>query len=291
MCLSSSNPASSPLTGAHAGSGATGNGSGSGSVAAGNGSGNESGATGNGSGTGSGSGAADNGSGSGAGGSGGNGVDAFGGNGAGNGGQQGTSTAHAITIGGETGDGPVADDEDDLPPFEKRRKRCTSDVWEHFTKKRLVTEDNGKTYVQLWAHCKWPRCKHEGRCESNYRTTGFWTHLRVAHSVVKGQMQLKEEKDAETGITVVVPYRYDEEASLKKFYLAIVMHEYPFNISEHEYFVDFIKSLSPTFPIRSRNTVRKEIMNMFLVEKEKLYDYFKSVSCLFSATVDMWTSN
>jgi hypothetical protein len=32
-------------------------------------------------------------------------------------------------------------------------------------------------------------------------------------------------------------------------------------------------------------------MNMFLAEKEKLYDYFKSVSCWFSATMDMWTSN
>ena len=53
------------------------------------------------------------------------------------------------------------------------------------------------------------------------------------HSV-KGQMQLKWEKDGEKNITAVQPYRYDEEASLRKFYLAIIMHEYPFNISEHE---------------------------------------------------------
>ena len=45
------------------------------------------------------------------------------------------------------------------------------------------------------------------------------------------------EKDNGKGIKVVVPFRYDEEESLRKFYLAIVMHEYPFNISEHEYFV------------------------------------------------------
>jgi hypothetical protein len=94
---------------------------------------------------------------------------------------------------------------------------------------------------------------------------------------VKGQLQLKSEKDAETNMTLVQPYKYDEEASLKKFYLAIIMHEYPFNISEHEYFVEFIKSLRPSFPIKSRVTIRKEIMNMFLQEKEKLYDYFKTV--------------
>jgi len=88
-------------------------------------------------------------------------------------------------------------------------------------------------------------------------------------------LQLKCEKDGEKNITTVQPYRYDEEASLKKFYLAIIMHEYPFNISEHEYFVDFIKSLRPSFPIKSHVTVRKEIMNVFLQEKEKLYTYFK----------------
>jgi hypothetical protein len=32
-------------------------------------------------------------------------------------------------------------------------------------------------------------------------------------------------------------------------------------------------------------------MNMFLAEKERLYDYLKSVPCWFSATMDMWTSN
>ena len=108
---------------------------------------------------------------------------------------------------------------------------------------------------------------------------------------MKGQQQLKAETDNKKGITTVVPYKYDEEASLRKFYLAIVMHEYPFNISEHEYFVEFIKSLRPSFPIKSRVTIRKEIMSMFLKEKDELYAYFKSVSCRFSATMDMRTSN
>jgi len=196
------------------------------------------------------------------------------------GGQQGAGAADPIIVEGD----------DPLPPG-KKQKKCTSDVWQYFTKKRVVIEDNGKIYEQIWAHCDFPRCKHKGRCESNYGTTGFWTHLRVAHSIVKGQQQLKAETDNKKGITTVVPYKYDEEASLRKFYLAIVMHEYPFNISEHEYFVEFIKSLRPSFPIKSRVTIRKEIMSMFLKEKDQLYAYFKSVSCRFSATMDMWTSN
>ena len=66
----------------------------------------------------------------------------------------------------------------------KRRKRRTSNVWEYFTKKQVIKEDNGKTYLQVWAHCKQPGCKHKARAEGNYGTTGFWTHLRTTHSIV-----------------------------------------------------------------------------------------------------------
>ena len=46
------------------------------------------------------------------------------------------------------------------------------------------------------------------------------------------------------------------------------MHEYPFNMVEHDYFVEFIKSLRPTFPFKSHVTVRKDIMDIFLEQKE-----------------------
>jgi hypothetical protein len=77
---------------------------------------------------------------------------------------------------------------------------------------------------------------------------------------------------------------------LKKFYLVIIMHEYLFQIVEHDYYVDFIKSLWPSFPMKSCVIVRNDIMDMYLEEKEKLYAHLKIVRCKFSATMDMWTS-
>jgi hypothetical protein len=68
------------------------------------------------------------------------------------------------------------------------------------------------------------------------------------------------------------------------------MHEYPFNIVEHDYFVKFVNSLRPSFPLKSRVTARKEIMDIYLAEKEKLYAYLKTVICRFSTTMDIWTS-
>jgi hypothetical protein len=128
------------------------------------------------------------------------------------------------------------------------------------------------------------------RAESHQGTTGFQNHLKSAHNVVKGQQQLNIEKDHGKDMTVVQPFKYDLEVSLKKFYLAIIMHEYLFNIVEHKYFVEFIKSLRPSFPIKSHATVRKDIMNIYLEQKDKLYSKLKSVTSQFSAIMDMWTS-
>ena len=182
------------------------------------------------------------------------------------------------------------DDEEEVVGSSKRAKRCTSAVRKYFTKHTIVIEEGGKKYEQLWGHCNFPHCKHKYRAESNNGTNAFRNHLKLCHSIVKGQMQLMAEKDLGKDVSTVVPYGYDYETSLKKFYLAVIMHEYPFNIVEHDYFVDFISSLRPSFIFKSRVTGRKDIMDIYETEKDKLYAYLKTVKCRFSATMDMWTS-
>jgi hypothetical protein len=182
------------------------------------------------------------------------------------------------------------DDSNEVDVSGKRQKRCTSIVWQYFTKKEKIVEIDGKKYNQMWGHCNFPNCKAMYRAESYQGTSGFINHLRTAHSIVKGQQQLKADKDHGTNLTLVQTYKYDQEDSLKKFYLAIIMHEYPFQMAEHNYFVDFIKSLRPSFPLKSRVTVRNDIMDLYLEEKKKLYAHLKTVECRFSTTMDMWTS-
>jgi hypothetical protein len=175
----------------------------------------------------------------------------------------GSGSDHGTEAQSENGAAGNADDEIIvIEPTEdfadtKKKKKCTSDVWQYFTKKEKIIENEEGRYVQMWAYCNFPNCRAKYRCESNQGTTGFRNHLKSAHSVVKGQQQLKSEKDHGRDITVVEPYKYDQEVSLRKFYLAIVMHEYPFNIAQHDYFVEFIESLRPSFPIKSCVTVRK----------------------------------
>jgi hypothetical protein len=63
-----------------------------------------------------------------------------------------------------------------------------------------------------------------------------------------------------------------------------------FTIAQHKYFVTFIKSLQPSFPFKSRVTVRKEIMELYKEEKNMLYAHFKKLTCCVSFTMDTWTS-
>lgn len=52
-----------------------------------------------------------------------------------------------------------------------------------------------------------------------------------------------------------------------------------------------IRSLRPNFPIKGRKTARTRIMEIFHNEKNRLFDYFSSLNCRFSCTMDVWTSN
>ena len=175
-----------------------------------------------------------------------------------------------------------------VEPSTKRQKKTTSKVWDFYTKLTVTHKrDDGTTEVQVWAKCK--KCSYKTRGESNKGTTVLWNHVNAKHDVKKGQQQLKVEKSE--GKDIIETYKYDPEVSLKKFYQAIVMHEYPFVMAEHEFFVDFIKSLRPNFSFKSRITTRKEILDMHLAQKKKLFDQLKTISCRFSATMDMWTSN
>ena len=178
----------------------------------------------------------------------------------------------------------------EIEPAVKKQKKCTSKVWEYYTKYSVTvpTRDGGEE-KQVWAKCN--KCLHKARAETSRGTKALWNHVGFKHAIKQGQQQLQFENDEGGENSSVQIYRYDAEVSLKKFYLALIMHEYPFAMVEHEYFVDFVKSLRPGFLFKSHTTTRKEILDMFGDEKKKLYEQLKSLSCRFSSTMEMWTSN
>ena len=134
----------------------------------------------------------------------------------------------------------------------------------------------------MWAKCN--RCTHKARVESANGTKAFSNHLKLKQQILKGQQILNQSGNA------IATYKYDENASVRLLYYAIIMHEYPFSISQHKYFLKIIKSLKSSFPMKSCVAVRKEIFDLYKEEKNLLYAKFSKLSCYICFTMDTWTS-
>ncbi|CAL5046611.1 unnamed protein product [Urochloa decumbens] len=163
----------------------------------------------------------------------------------------------------------------------RRKKRKTSQVWQHYTDVFVEEKVDDMVIQKPMAACKY--CTNVLCATSKQGTTRLWNHYHSYHDENTAKPSTKKPSlDA---------LNYDEEASIRKYYLAIIMHEYPIKFSEHEYTNDFIRSLRPNFPIMGRKGSRTKIMDIFYNEKKSLFDFFTTLDCQFSCTMDVWTSN
>ncbi|KAK8984751.1 hypothetical protein V6N11_020066 [Hibiscus sabdariffa] len=67
------------------------------------------------------------------------------------------------------------------------------------------------------------------------------------------------------------------------------MHEYTLSIVDHEQFRIYCDTLQPMFDMPSRNTVKKDILDMFEKEKEKTLSKWEANEGRIAITTDMWT--
>nr|CAH65955.1 H0716A07.13 [Oryza sativa]CAH66110.1 OSIGBa0115D20.3 [Oryza sativa] len=80
------------------------------------------------------------------------------------------------------------DDSEVLPPPGKKQKKCSSEVWQHYTKYKVSKKGSDDTViVEEYAKCN--KCSYKRRCESNCGTSVFWNHLNNKHNIKSGQQQ------------------------------------------------------------------------------------------------------
>ncbi|CAN1791438.1 Putative AC9 transposase [Linum perenne] len=84
---------------------------------------------------------------------------------------------------------------------------------------------------------------------------------------------------------------YNPEVSRKQLGLAIVMHEYPLSIVERYYTRNFLIDLQPQFRVSGRNTIKKEILNTYEVERVKVSKNMNDNIGRITITADMWTAS
>jgi hypothetical protein len=178
----------------------------------------------------------------------------------------------------------VAGEDDNIIVGSKRKLK--SDVWLEFEQVTV----GGK----LKAKCNW--CKKHFVGDSKSGTTHLRSHLKTCQSkqCQKGLKQsiLKLGKN-EKGGAVVEKYVFDQVVARKELALMIYVHEYPLSMVDHVGFRRFCAALQlqPLFKVVSRNTIKKDILDMYEVQRLSLVNSFQQCQSRIVVTTDMWTAN
>ena len=164
------------------------------------------------------------------------------------------------------------------------KRKLKSDVWLEFEQVTV----GGK----LKAECNW--CKKHFVGDSKSGTTHLRSHLKTCQSkqCQKGLKQsiLKSGKNEKGGV-VVEKYVFDQVVARKELALMICVHEYPLSMVDHVGFRRFCAALQPLFKVVSRNTIKKDILDMYEVQRLSLVNSFQQCQSRIAVTTDMWTAN
>ncbi|CAL5360825.1 unnamed protein product [Camellia sinensis] len=181
-----------------------------------------------------------------------------------------------------TADDAELDDDVSQGPT-KRIRKLTSKVWDDFVK---FKGPNGNDI----ARCK--HCNREFVGESRKETSHLKNHLSKTCPVLKGPNAPRiASKAASESTPKAANFKFDQERSRMDFSRMVIKHNYPFNMVEHEFFEIFCNNLQPMFKLVSRNTVRADVLDVYEIEKAKLYQFLDELSSKITLTTDIWTSD
>ncbi|CAH1430225.1 unnamed protein product [Lactuca virosa] len=165
----------------------------------------------------------------------------------------------------------------------KRQRKLTSPVWKHF---EMIDELDENGNIQ--SKCK--KCGTKYIAESSYGIGNMLRHARTCNThnyADVGQLLIKTNMNCSLG-TRSVMYKHDEFRELVA--IAVARHNLPLQFVEYEGIRNCFSYLNPEVKTFCRNTVKSEIKNMYLVEKNKLCDVLQSIPGRVALTSDCWTS-
>lgn len=88
--------------------------------------------------------------------------------------------------------------------------------------------------------------------------------------------------------TIKIYCMIDQEVSRRDIVNAIILHGYPLNILNHYGLQKFIRGLQPMFKMVTRKTIKKDILNIYDSEKDKLFCLLEKLDCRVAITTNIW---
>ncbi|CAN0925295.1 Zinc finger BED domain-containing protein RICESLEEPER 2 [Linum grandiflorum] len=170
-------------------------------------------------------------------------------------------------------------------PFGAKRP-LKSNVWLHFI--RFLDKNN-----EMKARCKY--CKKVLGGDTNNGTTHLRNHTtrciqRQLHDGTQKNIKTNFLPKGVLGKKELCSGQYNAEVARKDLATMIVMHEYPLGMVDHLYFKIFCASLQPLFKVPCRNTLKRDILATYDVERKKIQKGIDSNKGRIAVTTDMWTA-
>lgn len=194
------------------------------------------------------------------------------------------NTAEQLSSQGTESEPIAVEEEVDAEPAHASSKRkLRSAVWNEF---KLI-----KIGGDWKAECMW--CKYKLVGESKHGTSHLSSHLKTCaarHAPIGPKQSKLRLTSSEDGKVNFENYVFDQEVARKELALMICVHEYPLTMVDHIGFRRFCSALQPMYKVVSRNTIRKDILDMYEVQKNMMVKYFANFSNRVAITTDMWTA-
>ncbi|CAN0917467.1 Putative AC transposase [Linum grandiflorum] len=161
-------------------------------------------------------------------------------------------------------------------------RKLTSDVWPHFT--RLFVNE------VLKAKCNY--CKKVLAGRSTNGTSHLRTHrdFCVQKQIHDGTQKILGPNYKAKGKTELSANQFSSDVSRKELCIMILMHEYPLSMVDHLYFKRFCCTLQPLFKVPTRNTVKKDILNLYETQRANMQRRIDQNKGRIAITTDMWTA-
>ncbi|XP_039689990.1 zinc finger BED domain-containing protein RICESLEEPER 1-like [Medicago truncatula] len=157
-------------------------------------------------------------------------------------------------------------------------KALTSDVWLYLVKVGIVDGVE---------KCRCKACHKLLTCESGSGTSHLKRHVRSCSKTIKnhdvGEMMIDVEGKLRKK-------KFDPMANREFLARIMITHGAPFNMVEWKVFREYQKFLNDDCVFVSRNTIAKEILNVYRDEKQKLKSQLAQIRGRVCLTSDCWTA-
>ncbi|XP_031272245.1 zinc finger BED domain-containing protein RICESLEEPER 2-like [Pistacia vera] len=176
-----------------------------------------------------------------------------------------------------------------LPPLPPKETyitgtgRTRSVVWQHF--KKFIVDGKEKAECNYYHRQLFGGSKNGTRhLHDHYKISARQKNQDVSQMMLAGMQK-------QDSIKTLSNYHLDQHAGRDDFANMIILHEYPLSMVDDLGFRKFCNTISPSFNIVSRRTIKRDIMKMYEVEKEKSMKMLSKNQSRVAITTDLWTAS